>query len=49
MSKFKCPKCGHEFEMTYFKWLFTTAFHTWTKRRTKCPNCLEKSWMARQK
>ena len=49
MSKFKCPKCGQEFERNYFKWIFTTLFHWFGKRYTKCPYCGEKSYMKREK
>lgn len=59
MAKLQCPKCGNKFEMNYWKWLFKAPFHwlVWDKqakrirdsRWTKCPNCLEKSWIIRQK
>jgi predicted RNA-binding Zn-ribbon protein involved in translation (DUF1610 family) len=49
MSKFKCPKCEKEFEINYFKWIFTALFHWFSKRKTKCPHCGEKSWVSRIK
>ena len=59
MSKLQCPKCGHKFEMSYWKWILKSPFHwlVWDKqskrirdkRLTKCPKCLEKSWIIRQK
>jgi hypothetical protein len=59
MSKFQCLKCNHKFEMYYWEWIFNSPFHwlIWDKqtkrirdkRLTKCPNCLEKSWITRQK
>ena len=55
MSKFKCPKCEKEFEMNYFKWIFTTLFHRISfsefldYRLTKCPHCKEKSYIKRLK
>ena len=45
MSKFKCSKCGKEFKINYIKWIFTTLFHWFGKRYTKCPHCGEKSYM----
>lgn len=45
MAKFHCIHCGNVFKKSYFKWLFTTVFHTFTKRLTKCPKCGKKSWM----
>ena len=55
MAKFKCPKCEKEFEMNYWKWIFTTLFHWFSfkkwkdYRKTKCPHCGEKSWIKRLK
>lgn len=49
--KLYCSKCDTTFEMSYFKWLFTTLFHwfnfkEWKDyRKTKCPNCGQKSYM----
>ena len=42
--KFYCVHCGKNFEMNWFKWLFTTPFHMFGKRKTKCPVCGKKSW-----
>lgn len=47
MSKFYCPKCSRSFEMPYWKWILTNPFHMFFKRKTKCPLCGERSWMAR--
>lgn len=59
MTKLQCPKCGHKFEMKYWEWIWKAQVHwlVWDKhnkrirdkRLTKCPNCLEKSWIMRQK
>ena len=45
MLNFHCPECQKDFQMTRLKWLFTTAFHMFGKRKTKCPNCGKKSWL----
>lgn len=55
MAKFHCKNCDKDFEMNYFKWLFTTLFHWFSfkhgrdYRLTKCPHCSKKSWMRREK
>ena len=43
--KFHCDKCNRDFEINYFKWLFTTLFHWFGKRLTKCPYCKDKIWV----
>ena len=54
--KLKCPKCEHEWECNYWKWVWKAPFH-WLVlqkkplrirdyRKTKCPNCGKKSWIA---
>ena len=43
-----CPKCGNQ--MTYknwFSWIWHTPFHWFGKRRAKCDNCGETSYMRR--
>ena len=53
MSKFRCPNCRTEFEMGFWKWMFSTAFHWFNfrelkdYRRTRCPHCHEKHYMKR--
>lgn len=45
-----CPKCGNC--MTYknwFGWIWHTPFHWFGKRRTKCTNCCEYSYIRREK
>ena len=49
MAKFNCPKCNQEFEINWFKWLFTTLFHWFGKRLTKCPHCGQRSYVKPQK
>ena len=55
MSRFKCPRCGKEFEMPYLKWIFTTLFHRYSfkeykdYRLTKCPYWRQKTYMKRLK
>ena len=55
MRKLVCPKCGHEWKMNYWKWVFTAPFHcvsfrTWRDtRKTKCPGCKQKSWITSEK
>lgn len=54
MAKFKCPKCGKDFQMNFFKWILTTPVHNFCMfewrdyRKTKCPHCGEKSYMKRE-
>ena len=45
MAKFKCNYCEKTFEKNWFKWLFTTAFHWFGKRWTKCPYCGKYSYV----
>lgn len=48
--KVTCPKCG--VLITYknwFDWVWHTPFHWFCKRRAKCPNCGEYSYMGRLK
>lgn len=56
--KLSCPHCGHEWTWCYLHWLFVAPFHwikrkkkdTWRDyRKTECPNCGKKSWIARKK
>lgn len=45
-----CPKCGHV--MTYknwFSWVWHTPFHWFDKRKVKCANCGESSYIKREK
>ena len=54
-AKLECPKCGHKWERNYFYWVWQAPFHMFSiktmrdRRKTKCPNCGEKSWIARNK
>lgn len=43
--KLHCKKCGKDFEMNYWKWLFHSPIHRWRKRLTKCPHCQERTYM----
>jgi predicted RNA-binding Zn-ribbon protein involved in translation (DUF1610 family) len=50
---FKCPECGEIYTIdSYWKWLFTTYVHCFDfvrrkdYRRTKCPHCGKKSFVA---
>lgn len=45
MARFRCAYCEKEFEKNWFKWLFTTPFHWFSKRYTRCPHCHGKSYM----
>lgn len=45
MSKFYCQYCHSYYEKNYFKWLFTTLFHWFGYRMTKCPHCGHKSYV----
>ena len=48
--KVNCPKCGNR--MTYknwFSWVWHTPFHWFGKRRTKCTNCGEVSYIGIEK
>ena len=58
-AKLECPKCGHVWEYGYWQWVWKAQLH-WLVfkcnpasirdyRKTKCPNCGEKSWIARNK
>ena len=43
-NKFTCPKCGHTFTLTFWKWLM--APHLLDKwRYVKCPECGRRCWM----
>ena len=59
MVKLKCHECHHTWEWSYIKWLFKAPFH-WIGfdhrtgyprdfRKTKCPKCGTKSWIAHTK
>ena len=50
--EFKCPKCKRRFWIKgYWKWIFNSLFHwfnfkEWADyRKTKCPHCMEKTYM----
>jgi len=51
--KLQCPECNHEWESNYWKWILKAPFHEFVffrmkdYRRTKCPKCGKKSWIAR--
>ena len=45
MARFKCAYCEKEFEKNWFKWLFTTPFHWFGKRYTRCPYCHGQSYI----
>ena len=45
MAKFKCAYCEKEFKKSWLKWLFTTPFHWFGKRYTRCPHCHGQSYM----
>ncbi|EKQ57568.1 MULTISPECIES: hypothetical protein [unclassified Clostridium] len=36
-THFVCPKCGENFKISIFKYIFT--IHLLGKRMAKCPNC----------
>ena len=54
MLKLECPKCGHTWEMNYWKWILKAPFHMFNfikwkdKRKIKCPNCGQRSWIYKQ-
>ena len=59
MIKLKCPECNHEWTTGYWRWVFKAPFH-WLRykgkkfgfrdfRKTKCPACGQKSWIASEK
>ena len=41
-GKYKCEKCGGEFEPSVASYVFSP--HFFTSRHLKCPKCGEKSW-----
>lgn len=41
----KCPECGKEF-IAKGRWLFTSPFHGWLTRKTKCPFCDKWGYMS---
>ena len=44
-----CPKCGYCITYkNYWSWILHTPFHWFSKRRTKCPNCGERSYIKRE-
>ena len=44
---FTCPACKKDFIINgYWRWIWRAPFHGWVKRKTKCPHCQKKSWMA---
>ncbi len=53
MARFICPQCNQNFEMNWWKWMFTTAFHWFSfrewkdYRKTKCPHCNNKVFVKR--
>ena len=45
-----CPKCGTRMiYKNYWSWVWHTPFHWFGKRRTKCSNCGEYSYMRRER
>jgi ribosomal protein S27AE len=54
MRRFTCPKCGHTWKTSWFKWVLTSPAH-WFRfgqykkaydfRDTKCPSCKERSFI----
>lgn len=45
-----CLKCGNYITYkNWFSWVWRTPFHWFGKRRTKCTNCGEYSYMGRLK
>lgn len=45
-----CPKCGNKMTYkNYWSWILHTPFHWFGKRRTKCTNCGETSYMRRER
>ena len=41
-----CPKCGNQMTYkNYWNWIWHTPFHWFGKRRAKCSNCGETSYM----
>ena len=48
--KVTCPKCGNQTTYkNWFSWILHTPFHWFGKRRAKCDNCGECSYMEREK
>ena len=45
-----CPKCGNCMTYkNYWSWIWHTPFHWFGKRRTRCTNCGEYSYVGREK
>ena len=45
-----CPKCGNCMTYkNYWSWVWHTPFHWFGKRKTKCTNCGEVSYIGREK
>lgn len=46
----ECPKCKTTFHYkNILVWILKAPFHYFNKRKTKCPNCNEWSWIRRKK
>lgn len=51
--KLQCPECGHTWEYGFWQWTLRAPFHEYVFflkkdfRKTKCPKCGKKSWIAR--
>ena len=46
--KLTCPKCGNRITYkNWFSWILHTPFHWFRKRRTKCGNCGNVSYIRR--
>ena len=48
--KLTCPMCGHKFTFkNYWVWVFWYApCHFIKYNYTKCPSCMQRSWMKRE-
>ena len=48
--KLTCPKCGSKIiYRNWFSWVIHTPFHWFGKRKTKCSNCNNYSYMKRER
>lgn len=43
---FTCPKCGHKFIPTFWRWFLVP--HIFSKRYFRCDECGKLSWMRRK-
>ena len=43
---FTCPKCGHKFIPTFWRWFL--VLHIFSKRYFRCDECGKLSWMRRK-